>query len=350
MKNKITIVQIAKLAGVNPSTVSRALHAVKSSHISEELRQKIQKICEEHNYRPQIAAKGFAFRKSYRVGLLLGRLRGDLMSPHFSLFIQGICDSLQKAGYTLSILWCEMDGEENIEKNVRNFLFSDVADAYIMGTTLLKKQSVEMFRSTGRPIVALSNHPAYKIDNFHQVKLDFSKAMQTIWAQMPEKAMKNIVAFSLVNNNKFDLLRQYAPPEADIRFLNPGIQLDDTIGLRLLSEQTAEKYWDTLKQAKVIWCDSDLTALGICDLYRKKGLIPGKDILVIGHDNFEQTCYKPPRKTCLSTIDPHWLKAGQTTGEFTLRCIDEKEPAGSCIAIDATFIKRKTFPYNNKKG
>ena len=116
MKNKITIVQIAKLAGVNPSTVSRALHAVKSSHISEELRQKIQKICEEHNYRPQIAAKGFAFRKSYRVGLLLGRLRGDLMSPHFSLFIQGICDSLQKAGYTLSILWCEIDGKEDIEK------------------------------------------------------------------------------------------------------------------------------------------------------------------------------------------------------------------------------------------
>ena len=127
VKNKITIVEIAKIAGVNPSTVSRALHPEKSSHLSEELRQKIKKICEGNNYRPQVAAKGFAARKSYRVGLLLGALRNDLTNPHFSLFIQGICDSLQSAGYTLSILWCEADGKENINEKVQNFLFSDVA-------------------------------------------------------------------------------------------------------------------------------------------------------------------------------------------------------------------------------
>ncbi|MBR2427522.1 MAG: LacI family DNA-binding transcriptional regulator [Lentisphaeria bacterium] len=345
VKNKITIVEIAKIAGVNPSTVSRALHPEKSSHLSEELRQKIKKICEGNNYRPQVAAKGFAARKSYRVGLLLGALRNDLTNPHFSLFIQGICDSLQSAGYTLSILWCEADGKENINEKVQNFLFSDVADAYIMGSTLLKKQSVEMFQSTGRPIVALSNHPTYEIDNFHQVKIDFSGAMKTIWQQMPADALENITLFSTNPDNKNELIKQYAPSGAKLSFLCERVYQHDTENLRASIRNAAAKHWDALKRSKVIWCESDIAALSVYDLCKEYGLEPGRDLLIIGHDNFEATCRNPPKKQIISTIDPHWEQTGRLAGEFTIRCINNKEPAGASISCPASFVTRETFPY-----
>ena len=56
MKRPLTIDGIAKLAGVNRSTVSRALNPETASLISEEVRKRILAICDEHNYRPRASA------------------------------------------------------------------------------------------------------------------------------------------------------------------------------------------------------------------------------------------------------------------------------------------------------
>ena len=59
MKKPLTIDGIAKLAGVNRSTVSRALNPETASLISEEQRNRILAICNEHNYRPRASARAF---------------------------------------------------------------------------------------------------------------------------------------------------------------------------------------------------------------------------------------------------------------------------------------------------
>jgi LacI family transcriptional regulator len=121
MANKVTIKEIAQLASVNISTVSRALNPQTAFKVSSIQREKILALCNKYNYRPRVSARACATGKSFHVALMLGALTSDLASPLQALFIKGVSSVLQANGYTLSILWAE-EYPEKKDKVVQNFL------------------------------------------------------------------------------------------------------------------------------------------------------------------------------------------------------------------------------------
>lgn len=64
--SRLTIKEIAELAGVNKATVSRVLNG--NANISEKTRQKIMDIVREHNYVPNATARALASNRTYTVG------------------------------------------------------------------------------------------------------------------------------------------------------------------------------------------------------------------------------------------------------------------------------------------
>ena len=142
MKKRITIKEIAEIAGVNISTVSRVLNPESGGRISKEQREKIIAICDKLNYRPRVAAKGCAQNKTFKIGLILGAIERDLCNSSFALYIRGVCSILQKHGYNLAILWVGETQYTQAEE-VKNFLMSDTADGYILGAPLLEEQTLD---------------------------------------------------------------------------------------------------------------------------------------------------------------------------------------------------------------
>lgn len=72
MKNRVskvsvTIKDIAKVAGVAHSTVSRALNDSKS--ISDETKVRIRDIANELGYTPNVSARSLVLDRSYNIGL-----------------------------------------------------------------------------------------------------------------------------------------------------------------------------------------------------------------------------------------------------------------------------------------
>ena len=70
MKQTITIKEIAKMAGVSTATVSVALSGKvsASTRISKQTRDRVVSLAREHNYKPNLAAKGFHQKKTYLIG------------------------------------------------------------------------------------------------------------------------------------------------------------------------------------------------------------------------------------------------------------------------------------------
>lgn len=66
---KLTINDIAQLAGVNKSTVSRALNG--SGRVNEATREKIERIALEHGFTPNLAAQTLARGTGKNIGLIL---------------------------------------------------------------------------------------------------------------------------------------------------------------------------------------------------------------------------------------------------------------------------------------
>src|SRR4051812_12181257 len=69
MGRRVTIVDIAKLCGVTPATVSRALNVRTQSSISQGLRQKILAKAQEVGYVPNLAARNLGRHETSIVGI-----------------------------------------------------------------------------------------------------------------------------------------------------------------------------------------------------------------------------------------------------------------------------------------
>lgn len=77
----VTIKDIAKLANVSHTTVSRALNG--SPYIKEHTKQKILELASQLNYTPNVNAKSLAMQKSHTIGLFL---QASQTEPHTAFF------------------------------------------------------------------------------------------------------------------------------------------------------------------------------------------------------------------------------------------------------------------------
>ena len=351
MKKRITIKEIADLAGVNISTVSRALNPETASWISEAQREKIMAICDRLNYRPRLAAKGCATGKSFRVALILGAITWDLSSPLFALYIRGMCSVLQREGYTLSVLWAEEDPEKRDEV-VRNFLMSEIADGYILGVPLLAPQTIDPFRDSGHPILSLGSVGQASLENFSTVEIDPSSTFTNIWKIIPEELMKNMLyigpdtratqakwkMFSSCSGGKAAPEKLFYPVENG----KVPFHYDYFCARNGLRQHTRR-----MLKSRLICCASDLVAYAVCEELAERGRRVGEDIYVLGYDNLENDTPCPDRKPFLSTIDPHWEYAGRKSAELILDAVRHPQKSAPLkTVISGTYIRRRSFPFD----
>lgn len=96
------IVALAQLAGVSPSTVSRAL--ANNPVIAEATRRRIHALAAEHGFRLNQAASAFRRRRAQAIGVAipLGHEVGQSLSdPFFMAMLGHLADALAGAGYDL---------------------------------------------------------------------------------------------------------------------------------------------------------------------------------------------------------------------------------------------------------
>src|SRR5215210_12461 len=92
----VTLRDVARVAGVHPATVSRALNEDTRALVNEETAQRVLQAAEQLGYRPNPIARGLKTNRSYTIGVLIP----DLTNPLFPPILRGIEDRLEEDGYT----------------------------------------------------------------------------------------------------------------------------------------------------------------------------------------------------------------------------------------------------------
>lgn len=98
----ITIYDIAKEAGVSPSTVSRVL--TNNANVSQEKKEKIQSLIEKYNFTPNAMARGLSDTKSRVIGIVVA----DVRNPYYAEVFVSCENAAKDAGYT--VLLCNSLG------------------------------------------------------------------------------------------------------------------------------------------------------------------------------------------------------------------------------------------------
>ena len=127
-----SIREVAKLAHVAPSTVSRALNG--SGYVSEESKSKIKKAVEELDYIPNQWIRNL-YKK--RTGII-GVMTPDIIHPYFSTLWNYLEAELDQYGYNVVI--CNTRENQDKEREYLDTLERNLFDGLIVGSAFLPDQ------------------------------------------------------------------------------------------------------------------------------------------------------------------------------------------------------------------
>lgn len=334
----LSIKEVARLTGLSTATVSRALDPRWSSRVKAETRAKILAVCDSADFRPRMAGRSFVTGKSFKVGFISGDPAGDFGNPLFSRFIQGASLRLQSGGYSLLLLSAPHAPEQN--EKVADFLRSGVADAYILGSALVRGRTADAVRKCRAPVLMLERQQEFP--DALIIRRDPRPAFREIWRNIPPR-WKDKVAFCAMDAAlyRYNAVRECAPEGFSLPLVKLGGS-KNFLEIRNDARDAAAKLIPRLRKYELLWCSSDLAALGVKDALQEEGLQAGKDFFLIGFDNMEETT-RFESAPFLSTVDSCWEELGDRAAAMILGALDGRTPP-SPAEFPLRYIPRTSFP------
>src|ERR671919_2605916 len=148
---RITLVDVARLAGVHTATASRALNPATRGQVSESTATRVAEAAKALNYQPNRMARGLRTNRTFTVGVLIP----DITNPLFPPIVRGIEDSLAPAGYTA--LLANSDNDPETERLHVETMLARQVDGLIMATARRSDPLVEHVAASGGVPVVLVN-------------------------------------------------------------------------------------------------------------------------------------------------------------------------------------------------
>ena len=142
---KVTISDVAKLAGVSTATVSHTINSTR--YVSDETKAKVYQAIEELGYTPDASARSFRTGKKKTVGFIVP----DIANKFFATMIESVEDYLSSHGYHLIIANTQEDMERE-ETNIR-LLSAGLVDGLLIASTMDDFRRLEHLIPAGFPVV-----------------------------------------------------------------------------------------------------------------------------------------------------------------------------------------------------
>ena len=193
-----TIKDVAKLAGVSISTVSRVMN--NSKPVSPEARQKVLDAIAKLDFKPNELARSLVMRKSNLVGVIVE----DIGIEYMAQLIRGI-EEIGRV-YNYDILLQSSYGNEEALNNSIDFLATKQVEGLIIITENLTDETLIKLRETRVPFILLDKYHAYK--NLNTVKIDYSKEQYKLIKYLYDLGHENVLYIgnsedNVLNNAKF---------------------------------------------------------------------------------------------------------------------------------------------------
>jgi LacI family transcriptional regulator len=162
-KAKLTITDIAEMAGVSKATVSRVIN--KTKPVSSEVRQRVMQVIKETGYKPSFVARSLINKETNIIGVVVP----DISNEFCSQLVQGVVDVANIYNYTMIL--CNTFSDYQREEDFLEVLSEKEVDGIIFVTYSASDYHKEFFDSYEKPVVTVNakiqdvRHPNVDIDN-----------------------------------------------------------------------------------------------------------------------------------------------------------------------------------------
>ena len=282
---RVTIYDVAKQAGVAPSTVSRAFS--RPGRVSAATHAKVMAAAKELDYRTNAPASQERNQRHHRLGIEVP----DLTNPYFAELVSGMQEAAQEQDFLLLLL----DTVED-EARERSSLESavNVVDGIVLSGTRLSDATLNHL-SKRIPVVVMNR----RVAGLDSVTPDFEHGMGQAMAHLAEHGLRTVTYVAGPVNSWSDGERwrtaRAAAKNHGIQINRQGPYAPTTTG----GEQAFEDLEGVLPHAVI--CYNDLIALGFMVSALRSGVKVPSELSVIGHDDIPLARFVGGGLTSLAT-------------------------------------------------
>jgi DNA-binding LacI/PurR family transcriptional regulator len=328
-----TIEDIARLAGVSKSTVSRALND--SPLIGVETKERIREIAREHRFERNDSARRLSLGQSHVVALVTYDYSGKFTQPtSFVLeLMSGISAGLHANGYDLLIIQVAPNDTDWISR----YLESGRVDGFVLMSGSCSQRHLTTLMERNAPFITFGI-PAGKRgyswvtgDNFTGGKL----ATEHLIAGGRKR-----VGFIGGTPAMVDVQDRYEGYAAALGEAGRAVEPELVVYADFTPESGAEAMRTLLSAAPDIdgvFVNSDLMAIAAIEELRALGRSVPDDIAVVGYDDVELAAHSDPP---LTTISQNIVVAGRMLAENLLHLVRTGVVAN--VLLPAELVVRKS--------
>lgn len=315
MAKKQTIYDVARVANVAISTVSRVLND--SPYVSFETKKRVQRAIDELDFRPQVNARKLARREAQIIAVALP----TFTTPFFNEILKGVKDRIKETDLDFIIY---NTGSDNPEQTLKTFLDRGIPDALLILSIDLDPVTQKRLKSAEIPIVLVG----IKEHDFNYFYWNNYKGGYMAGEYLIKQGYKKIGMVRSHSKSSVADSREKGFRDALAKY---NLMLDENFFVKGITRKHAgyseEAGYESIQIMKergglpeAIFCTNDAQAIGVIHALKELKLRVPEDVAVMGYDNIKTAHYLG-----LTTIDQGMYDVGVMAIDRLIDMIKNKD-------------------------
>lgn len=290
-KQTITIYDVAREANVSMATVSRVVNG--NPNVKPATRQRVLKVIEELDYRPNAVARGLASKKTTTVGVIIP----DVSNIFFSSLARGIDDVATMYKYNIILANSDESGQKEVQV-LNNLLAKQVDGLIYMGHTLSDDVRAKFSRSKTPVVLAGTIDPDEQVGS---VNIDYREASRFVVDKLVKDGNEKVAFIS--GSMDYPINRDYRLKGYKEALKENHLPYDESLVFATdYSYKAGESLWAKLTAigATAAYVVDDELAVGVLNGMLDHGMSVPADFQIVTSNNTILTEMVRPKLTSIS--------------------------------------------------
>lgn len=328
--DKLTIKDIAKMAGVSTTVVSFVIN--NKPGVNAETRRKVNEILQKTNFKPSMSSRRLIYQKSFNICIVARKDSSPFNNLFYFEIAQGLLEKSEEFGYNVVFTKISQENGRIILPEIIEQKDTD-GIIFLQDTELVILNEIEQ---RGIPYVVVDAHP-YN-DCFTSINANYEQSAYTATMHLIENGHKDIafICSSFVPNFYTQVFSGFkkALDNRDISIPSSWIQIE------AIDETSAFKCMEDIlsrgNHPSAVFCAADIYAIGAAKCAKAKGFQIPSAISFASIDDILLARYMEP---ALTTVRIDKIGMGTLAMELLVRKINGELVESLTVASDNLIVR-----------
>ncbi len=322
-----SIKDVAKMAGVSISTVSRVIN--NTANVREDLKIRVLKAVKNLKYRSNPLARGLKGWPTRTIGLIIP----DIENPFFPAMVRGVQDVANKNGY--AIFLCNTDGDTDLEEAQFSLLLEKKVDGILLVTSMLNTPFLK--EKLSLPVVLIDRYVEFS--KLSYVVVDHTLGMNLILDHLRNIGRQKAVFLGSKPvtsgaRERFQIFMKHYSKEPKMKSRVFFGKYTEKSGFDM-----AKKLLKSGIKFDSVVCGNDLIAFGVLKAFEKERINVPNEVSVVGYDDISFSIYHFPK---ITTIHQPVYEMGEIASHLIIDAIEKGYSEPKHIKLEPRLVIRET--------